>query len=507
MAGATTTGGTGVEPQPDPPSSLAYYVEPVAGDDANPGTEALPFKTIAHAASLAIDGDTIWLEDGSYDWQSEPSFRDDVTIHLAHGVQLRAVTPGFVRLFSKVDHFGDGGFALAGDAQLAGLHFVGFNPALRADRGLVVLDDVSFESPWDTGICNYGKQALIMLSGTAKTTLRFDEGGGFQGYGKCLARLDDDATLDVQGGQISGAGWESPPDYFAVFSTWGRSRLHIDGLTAQDNLLPIIGAWDSSVVSVEHASMQGGALEVDRAPPLVHVADSASLSVQSTWFDGADLQCCLCATSVAEHEGAAATVALKDVAMSHCVRAITLTANSDVRLDNVNLSDNSGALFIRGGKGGGSLRVAQSRVANNAQHGIELDAGLGDFSVTLRGTTVTHNTGDGIRVGRTPSIGGVLRLDLGTFPENGFNVLRANGRDLVGSVNLRLLDDLASELFAVGNTWDGSTQGSDSGGGYYPNGADATTYDADRQLHGTNYAFEGASSGTVTLRLAERAPF
>jgi hypothetical protein len=214
----------------------------------------------------------------------------------------------------------------------------------------------------------------------------------------------------------------------------------------------------------------------------------------------------LCASSVAEHESAAADVLLKDVSMSHCVRAVTLPAESDLRLESVTLSDNSGALFIRGGKGGGSLEMLQSRVANNAQHAIEIDAGSGNFSVTLRNSTVTRNTGDGIRLGRTPGIGGVLRLDLGTLQESGFNVLRANGTDLVGSVNLRILDDVAGELFAVGNVWDGSTQGSDSGGGYYPNAAEATTYDADHRLHGTNYGFDGSKSDSVTLRLAERKP-
>jgi hypothetical protein len=508
VAGAPAAGGASIDPDPDPepdaPSSLAYYIDPANGDDANPGTDLLPFKTIEHAASLATDGDTIWFEDGSYGWQTEPAFRDDVTIRIADGVELRAVTAGAATLFSKVDNFGDGGFAFAGDTYIYGLHFLGFNPALRADHGDIVLDSVTFESPWDEQICNYGKHALIMLSGTAKMTMLLDDRSVLFSRGKCLVRLDDDATLDVNGGQLSGASWETYSSEVAVFSAWGRSQLRIDGLRVRNNQLPIIGAWDSAVVSLEHASMQGGAVEPGRAPPLIHVSDDASLRVEGTWFNGADLQCCLCAVVIENGQRAAANVVLKDVAMSHCKGAVSLHSDSDVRLENVTLSDNDAGLTVRGSTGDGSLEVLASHISSNDGHGIVIDAGTGTFSVSLRNTTVTQNGGDGIRLGRTPGFGGVARLDLGTLQERGWNDLHDNGRSLPGSVNLRIMDDVASDLFAVGNAWDLNTQGSDSVGEYYPYGFSAV-YAADHQLLGTNYAFEGTASDTITLRLAERS--
>ncbi|MCI0660951.1 MAG: DUF1565 domain-containing protein, partial [Acidobacteria bacterium] len=42
-----------------------YYVAP-NGSDSNPGTEALPFKTIQRAADKVDPGDTVIVEDGVY---------------------------------------------------------------------------------------------------------------------------------------------------------------------------------------------------------------------------------------------------------------------------------------------------------------------------------------------------------------------------------------------------------------------------------------------------------
>jgi hypothetical protein len=486
-------------------SSLDYYVDPLAGDDLNPGSELLPFKTIEHAASLAIDGDSIWLEDGWYDWMTQPAFRDDVTITFAHGVALRAIRPGFVQLFSKVDVFGQGGLAFEGDAELTGLHLVGFNPALRADHGRLELHAVSFESPWDEGICHSGEHALVMLSGTAKMSM--DDAGGEAVAGtnaKCVVRLDDEAELTVQGGQISSGGWEASQYDSAIFGAWGHSKLRLDGVAVRGSVLTVLGAWGSSSVSVAHSSIQGGAVELGRAPALMTVADDASLTIESSWFDGADLQCCLYAPNMYDHPPPAGKVVMNDVTMSHCRGAVALSSDSEVRLENVSLSDNAGAVFVRGGGGGGSLEIHNGRIASNELHGIEIDPGSGDYSFSMRDSSVMRNGGDGIRIGHNPGAGGALSLDLGTLDDPGANFLGGNGRSLAGSVNLRIMDGAEILLFAVGNFWDSSTQGSDSGGGYYPNHVDSLIYDADHELVGTNYAFEGANTASIVLRLAQQ---
>ena len=42
-----------------------YYVS-ISGDDSNPGTLELPFRTIQHAASIVEAGDTVHIRGGIY---------------------------------------------------------------------------------------------------------------------------------------------------------------------------------------------------------------------------------------------------------------------------------------------------------------------------------------------------------------------------------------------------------------------------------------------------------
>ena len=104
QAGAPSEGGAGGSDQP-PLSDHDYYVDPKLGSDDNPGTEDAPFKTIEHAAEVAIGGDTIWLAEGGYNWMTEPAFRADRIIYIADGVALRgrSQTPGYVDLMDQAE--------------------------------------------------------------------------------------------------------------------------------------------------------------------------------------------------------------------------------------------------------------------------------------------------------------------------------------------------------------------------------------------------------------------
>ena len=44
---------------------VAYYVAP-DGDDANPGTESEPWRSIQHAAGQAVPGSTVFVRGGTY---------------------------------------------------------------------------------------------------------------------------------------------------------------------------------------------------------------------------------------------------------------------------------------------------------------------------------------------------------------------------------------------------------------------------------------------------------
>ncbi|MBN2840086.1 MAG: cell wall-binding repeat-containing protein [Coriobacteriia bacterium] len=67
-------------------AAVVYYVDAATGSDAAAGTSAAPFKTITHAMSAAVAGDTIVVRDGIYDVALGESFPIDVT----RGVTVRA---------------------------------------------------------------------------------------------------------------------------------------------------------------------------------------------------------------------------------------------------------------------------------------------------------------------------------------------------------------------------------------------------------------------------------
>lgn len=53
---------------------VEYWVDPVDGEDSNPGTEGEPFKTITHAITVAGGADTIMLLSGTYGTASGETF-------------------------------------------------------------------------------------------------------------------------------------------------------------------------------------------------------------------------------------------------------------------------------------------------------------------------------------------------------------------------------------------------------------------------------------------------
>ena len=57
-----------------------FFVDPVNGNDANPGSASLPFKTLAKATALASDGFTINLAPGTYSVSAETVINDAVTL-------------------------------------------------------------------------------------------------------------------------------------------------------------------------------------------------------------------------------------------------------------------------------------------------------------------------------------------------------------------------------------------------------------------------------------------
>ena len=67
-------------------ASVVYYVDAAAGSDASAGSATVHVKTITHAMSTAVDGDTNVVRDGT----SDPAIGAVIPIAVNRGVTLRA---------------------------------------------------------------------------------------------------------------------------------------------------------------------------------------------------------------------------------------------------------------------------------------------------------------------------------------------------------------------------------------------------------------------------------
>jgi len=107
---------------PDQPGSATYYVDnahPQASDN-NPGTEALPWKTIQHAAGVAVAGDTVLIKSGVYPERVAPAHSGSQGKRITfQALPRRSVTMwGFYTLGS--DFLTIAGFNITTDASLTG---------------------------------------------------------------------------------------------------------------------------------------------------------------------------------------------------------------------------------------------------------------------------------------------------------------------------------------------------------------------------------------------------
>lgn len=75
-------------------AATSYYVNASTGNDGFNGMAGTPFKTITHAMSVAVSGDTIFVAAGNYN----PSLGETFPIDMKSGVQLIGAGPASTRI-------------------------------------------------------------------------------------------------------------------------------------------------------------------------------------------------------------------------------------------------------------------------------------------------------------------------------------------------------------------------------------------------------------------------
>ena len=502
-------GAGGVAGQMDGPT---LYVDPLIGDDQQPGTRTEPLRTIARAAALARVGWQIVLLDGVYDRSNQPQFAS--LIDSACGIDSGVVIPSDVTL--RADHPGQVRLSIAGyhglcssGGRIEGLRLERAAPGprvLECDRGDLTIQESTFSN---SGFLDSASSAsadpdlssALLLSGSAQVTLIPGTLADYSiGSNESLATLTEQAALTIDGGQLTLT--EDPPDsadgFSRGFHVADSASLTLHGVRLQRKAASAtfsgagIELTDSGQVRLDRgASVSGfargiagfrGASQVtcddvdfadnDFGVFLLSPGDlqQKSLSISGSRFTNQRFGAYVYSVNVAleirdsvftgHHSGSSAGDGV----------ALEFAASGSASLDNVSLTNNDFGIVM-------------------ARFNTQLP-----FQFTLRNSRVSSNSQAGIG---TYSLG---PIDFGSLASPGNNVFQGNGLGQSDGANVVFGGSgSGGPLLAVGNTWDADVQGADASGRYTVSGAGARRDVVDGD--GPNYRLRANASGS--LRLAE----
>jgi hypothetical protein len=444
--GGDGNGGVGGDGLPAP---MALYVDAESGDDANPGTQAAPLRTIAHALTRVGNNDVVYLLPGTFSPSSEPAFSAGFAsvLEVPPGVTITAVTPATVTL----DNGDSGGFSFLGAGSLKSVTLIDFAPAIAANAGSLVLEDLVFDYYAGTGSScgTAGDRAFIELHGDAEATLNAGATAAALGdSAECFARLQGGAALTVSGVDLSGALYSADA---ALFTVIGNASLTLDGVTIAGALEPIV-AREQATVIVENASVID-ASGIDYGARLSGNA-AFTLSGGST-LSGASSACVR-----GESDGGTPTIAVIDSTLSYCARGLWHPVDSapNIELDGATISNMVFEGILMGH--GGSLTVTASTLSGNGESAISTTNSAEPVNATIRDSVFSDNSSAGVRVSSHFN----STWDLGRGNDPGGNTFTGNEE---GGVALYLggpQDTLV--IHASGNTWMPNVQDADGDGHY-----------------------------------------
>jgi hypothetical protein len=461
--GGASEGGVGGDGTVIPFNGL--YIGP-AGSDTADGTLGAPFKTLAHAASLAVAGDTIVFLPGNYALTSP-------AVTIPAGVNLMAQSSGESILS------GSGALlSLQGDTHITGLDFENFSTPIAfagaaAASGTVTIEDTRFESCSTSCLTLPGASKAVVVGNT--DALLANGGGAF-------AILNDTASLTVTEGLLQnfqGGGVIRATDQSSVLLT----DISVDGGTAV--VLTLRGA-STGVVE--------GATFTTLSASLLQQFDTAELTVTDSDLSMRGGTPGNCITTAVTSKLTVESSKLHDCGTglkSGPPLELTVTDSEFYNLD----------FGTEMNPGGGP--VAESTILVDgcnfhdiAYSALRLGGATTKLNLKLRDTVVDvatqANWGAVILSGTSAS-----QADLGTLAEPGGNTfLQRNTTAQHTAVQIALA---AVTVYAVGNTWTPLQQDADTDGHYSVTTGKFLDVTAS-VTSGRNYT---KAYDTTTLRLAQ----
>lgn len=467
--------------QPDAgPGGL--FVNPT-GDDLNPGTEALPLRTLNRAASLASDGgwgDTIWLQDGTYTSASQPNFAlyGPATV-VPPGISVRAVNPGQVTLVGNQG----AALSLSGDGVVEGLAFDNFSYAIAISAGTVAVRGSSFIRCGGGGDGTWG---ALTLTGTADVTVTPRAGVPITfDPSKTFARVPTGTRLHVVGGELNGG----QPQIVS-----GSSFINVYGGQATVENVLASGHRDRfmNVSGEAVATLRNTQFRSNSATTLLYLSGGSATPGQLTLENVVvvDTRAPLLAPG-GFTQNAVVTVrnsAFLDGGTGSTAIASGYGPTLDLRLDGVVIDGFANGLSLNHA---GSSEL-QRTVIRARDTGLSVGTGTPGSRLVVRNSTVSGALNAGVRLAYQAS----ATIDLGTAADAGNNVFAGNGNTMWG--NLQVSEAVSGTVVqAKGNWWNPLEQGADADGGYSTDGG---TYDLVGVVFGRNVAIPVSGR---RVRLAE----
>ncbi len=465
------------------PVSADRYVSP-SGSDANPGTQAQPYRTLTHAFANIGSGATVWLENGTYTWAAEAtagaSQLDFKTRNFPSGRTLRAISPGQATL--------NMGLSIAGDATIVGVAFT----------------SVPGDGPGSGGSTLWVRSNATPNATVAFKGLRFGAvvAGGGDGWG-AVVRNDCDTcsvTLDTNG--VAGFNYLGTdyPDNVRFITNLGGPVTINGGVIGTPTLATVNGGCSTAVFTGHRTSFNGVTLTlpgttVDNAPAFCLLGSEPVTLANSTvtqqgsgrnvlfllgfgisGIPGTGHLVLNNSTVSAPSSGLLVGLRLAGVRFTSTgstlsggsrtiarvgVEAIT---NSALTLTDTTVQNVNGTAIELDSAGGATVTLNGGEIKN--VQGAALRLTSGSFNTRLRNVVIS-NTGISQGDGAIALFGDAASVyDLGTAAQPGGNTILGNNASRPG---LRVGAASGVTVNAVGNTWVGGQQGASAGGTYSGN--------------------------------------
>lgn len=239
-----------------PPPTTTLHVDPVAGDDGNPGTSAAPLRTLTRALDLASSGFTIRLGHGIYDeangevWRQQSGFPPASSANVPDGVTL--IGDG-ARLSGPGSGSTAAALVFAGSAEVRDLEIRGFERAILASEPATVhlLRLTVFDNGVD-GLLAYGNADVQIedsvfyqntLSGVAAFgSARLSVEGGRIHDNRTGVYVAEQAEALLVGVEIDANGSGYIDAHSAIYAI-GEAKVTLDDVSLHDNAYAGVEAY------------------------------------------------------------------------------------------------------------------------------------------------------------------------------------------------------------------------------------------------------------------------